>query len=208
MLITASPTVGAIFYGVRLAQERRVSGFALAGYLKYDLRLISLSAVNDNALLEAFGNLEGPCVVVLEDVDSAGITHENAKKGNNSAKLTLSGLLNAIDGNAAPENRPLIMRSNCPEALDDALTRPGRIYRQIYFSHIAQPSAAIYKRLVARLVARDGVISKQEIEPLAKRFAEQIPKNSITPAELQNTCRCIVASQCELSMRSVHGWPN
>ncbi|KAF2490769.1 P-loop containing nucleoside triphosphate hydrolase protein [Lophium mytilinum] len=145
------------------------------------------TAMDDSSILDAFQGLGGGCVVVLEDVDSAGITRENGKKGNSSSKLTLSGLLNAIDGNAAPDDRLLIMTSNCPDDLDEALVRPGRIDRQIYLGHISQSSAAIiFTRLVAKLAAREGIIKEEEVEPLAQRFAEQIPEDTVTPAEVQN----------------------
>ena len=42
-------------------------------------------------------------------------------------KLTLSGLLNAIDGVFSADGRILIMTTNHPEVLDEALIRPGRI---------------------------------------------------------------------------------
>ena len=43
------------------------------------------------------------------------------------SSVTLSGLLNAIDGVGAQEGRILFMTTNYPERLDGALTRPGRV---------------------------------------------------------------------------------
>lgn len=42
-------------------------------------------------------------------------------------RLTLSGLLNAIDGVASAEDRILFMTTNYIEQLDEALIRPGRV---------------------------------------------------------------------------------
>ena len=50
-------------------------------------------------------------------------------------QLTLSGLLNAIDGIFTVEGRILIMTSNHPEQLDSALLRPGRIDRKFLFDN-------------------------------------------------------------------------
>jgi chaperone BCS1 len=46
----------------------------------------------------------------------------------------MSGLLNAIDGVASQEGRVLVMTTNHPEKLDDALVRPGRIDMKIKFT--------------------------------------------------------------------------
>jgi len=48
--------------------------------------------------------------------------------------ISLSGLLNAIDGVASHEGRVLIMTTNFPEKLDEALIRPGRVDMKIEFS--------------------------------------------------------------------------
>jgi chaperone BCS1 len=48
--------------------------------------------------------------------------------------ISLSGLLNAIDGVASHEGRVLIMTTNHPEKLDAALVRPGRVDRKIGFT--------------------------------------------------------------------------
>ncbi|KAK3057621.1 hypothetical protein LTR09_001805 [Extremus antarcticus] len=49
--------------------------------------------------------------------------------------ISLSGLLNAIDGVASHEGRVLIMTTNHPEQLDAALVRPGRVDRKIEFAY-------------------------------------------------------------------------
>lgn len=52
-----------------------------------------------------------------------------------SSNLTLSGLLNAIDGVFNNYGRILIMTTNHPEILDKALIRPGRIDKKIIFDN-------------------------------------------------------------------------
>lgn len=56
--------------------------------------------------------------------------------------LSLSGLLNAIDGVWAQEGRILIMTSNFPEHLDAAVLRPGRVDRQIEFTLMTRAQIA------------------------------------------------------------------
>ena len=106
--------------------------------------------------------------MLLEDIDTAGITHTRGKavvpdatRGKNAALakddgddnsiddvedvtaaddskrdgITLSGLLNVIDGVAASEGRILVMTTNHPEKLDAALLRPGRVDMSIEFGY-------------------------------------------------------------------------
>ena len=47
--------------------------------------------------------------------------------------MTLTGLLNALDGVVASEARLTFLTSNYPDRLDPALIRPGRIDRKIEF---------------------------------------------------------------------------
>ena len=54
---------------------------------------------------------------------------EDKKKG-----ISLSGLLNAIDGVASHEGRVLVMTTNYPEKLDEALIRPGRVDMKVAFT--------------------------------------------------------------------------
>ncbi|KAI0472162.1 P-loop containing nucleoside triphosphate hydrolase protein [Xylariaceae sp. FL0804] len=63
-------------------------------------------------------------------------TNEDQKKG-----ISLSGLLNAIDGVASHEGRVLIMTTNVPESLDDALIRPGRVDLQVAFTNATKQQA-------------------------------------------------------------------
>jgi ATP-dependent 26S proteasome regulatory subunit len=50
----------------------------------------------------------------------------NSNDKEKKSGITLSGLLNAIDGVVSSPGRILIMTTNHPEVLDDALVRPGR----------------------------------------------------------------------------------
>jgi len=55
-----------------------------------------------------------------------------------NSKLTLSGLLNAIDGVFSCHGRILIMTTNHPEVLDSALIRPGRVDCKYLFDNCSR----------------------------------------------------------------------
>ena len=87
-------------------------------------------------------------ILVIEDINAASkVTHErgdkddrhndeNDKEDNKEeSKLTLSGLLNAIDGGIIESHgRIMIVTTNHPEVLDKALIRSGRIDMNFDFS--------------------------------------------------------------------------
>jgi hypothetical protein len=94
--------------------------------------------------------------------------------------VTLSGLLNAIDGNASQEGRLLIMTSNNPDALDTALTRPGRIDKKVYFGNMSKNAGkAIFMRLIGRsALAHDAEFTMEQTEQWATVFADKVPADT------------------------------
>lgn len=130
--------------------------FALAGYFKLKIYVVSLNSgsMSEEVLSELFAELPKQCVVLLEDIDTAGMTesrksgHDNKVKPlftdkgtpvvlpppvNPASKISLSALLNVIDGVASQEGRILIMTTNHVDKLDDALIRPGRVDMKLKF---------------------------------------------------------------------------
>lgn len=128
--------------------------------------------------------------------------------------ISLSGLLNAIDGVASHEGRILIMTTNKPESLDEALIRPGRVDVQVGFKNAtgAQASELFYrmyemsrnkpvpmsKTKPAAPKAQNGSIhslldnkgkettlSIEELKEISQEFGQLIPEGMFSPAEIQ-----------------------
>jgi hypothetical protein len=115
---------------------------AIANEFRLPVYSVDLSEVPSDAVLRAmFGGLPERVMVVIEDVDCASdAVLDRAKKvvvecdikpqsnGTTKAKptITLSGLLNVIDGVEANVGRVLVLTTNHKDRLDPALTRPGR----------------------------------------------------------------------------------
>ncbi|GKT92448.1 mitochondrial chaperone BCS1 [Colletotrichum tofieldiae] len=120
---------------------------SIAGCFGLDIYVLSLAGINDMRLSALFTELPQRCVVLLEDVDAVGTTRSReadtddsdsrseASRGSSKTPgtLSLSGLLNVLDGVASQEGRVLIMTTNHIEHLDDALIRPGRVDKKIEF---------------------------------------------------------------------------
>ncbi|KAL8937767.1 MAG: hypothetical protein Q9211_003515 [Gyalolechia sp. 1 TL-2023] len=141
--------------------------WAIAGVFGLDIYCISLvdPTLTEEDLGVMFTSLPRRCVVLLEDIDAAGLvkreepttteepkeiseaaklgaeiskaikaSQEKGTKGQDGQGISLSGLLNAMDGVASHEGRVLLMTTNFPEKLDEALIRPGRIDMKIGFT--------------------------------------------------------------------------
>ena len=129
---------------------------SLAGELGLDIYILSLTNQNmdDATLKSAVIALPFECIVLIEDIDAAlhsGMRRNIAdpeKQHTGEGKpekpsddvinkpangVTLSGLLNALDGIAAQEGRILFATTNDYRALDPALCRPGRLDLHIEF---------------------------------------------------------------------------
>ena len=81
-------------------------------------------------------------VYVIEDIDcltdvvlDRNIHPQSEQSGKEGESLTLSFLLNLLDGVLETPGRILVITSNYPEKLDKAFVRPGRIDVKIEFKH-------------------------------------------------------------------------
>ena len=119
---------------------------SLAGELGLDVFMVSLSRSNldDNTLQQLISDLPEKCIALMEDIDAAfhhslNRDSEKSEKGSSTGDqeersgVTLSGLLNALDGVGAQEGRLLFATTNRYGALDPALRRPGRMDVHVEF---------------------------------------------------------------------------
>ncbi|KAF8066757.1 P-loop containing nucleoside triphosphate hydrolase protein [Lyophyllum atratum] len=134
---------------------------SMAGELGLDVYVVSLSrmGLDDASLSELVNALPERCIALMEDIDAAfthgvsrgGLSTEDDAEGSKasatpavtapvptSSKLSLSGLLNALDGVGAQEGRILFATTNKYAALDAALCRPGRMDLHIEFKNASK----------------------------------------------------------------------
>ncbi len=110
----------------------------LAGLCKRPIYYLDLaSIINDETLSSAIRSVPSNAILVIEDVDRLSV----ATTGGQGSGLTLSGLLNAIDGLIASEGRLLIMTTNHAEQLDPALIRSGRVDKRWHFPNLTKDLA-------------------------------------------------------------------
>lgn len=125
---------------------------------------INLSEFNDRTLFNAVNNVPQNSVILFEDIDCmhtgkarVGTGECAASKGSTNGDqtdpvvammgVTLSGLLNVLDGFSAPENVLFVMTTNNFEILDQALLRPGRIDYRLYMGEASEEQKVkLYRR--------------------------------------------------------------
>jgi len=108
--------------------------------------------------------------------------------------VTLSGLLNVIDGVGSEEGKLFFATTNYVDRLDPALLRPGRIDMKIQYKFATKAQAeALFLCFFARGPSKAGTASstlpaeKQDLDivNLASQFAAQVPEHEFSTAELQ-----------------------
>lgn len=101
----------------------------LASHFQMNLYQISLSDIDgDSDLNETFSSIRSRSIVVLEDLDVLGATSLVDRDAEyEKESVTMSGLLNVLDGNMTPHGMILIATTNHAENIDPAIVRSGRI---------------------------------------------------------------------------------
>jgi len=121
---------------------------ALGANFGLSIYSINLADFNDRTLMNAVNQVSPNSVLLFEDIDcmkssKARVvsnpcmndgTQPRDERENIADKngVTLSGLLNVLDGFYAPTNVLFMMTTNRIETLDEALLRPGRIDYKLY----------------------------------------------------------------------------
>lgn len=145
---------------------------AIAKALRLPLYVLDLTAkeFSDRDLIATLAKVPVGAVVLIEDID-AQLPKERVDGG---SLVTLSGLLNALDGPLASEGRILFVTSNTPEKLDAALMGEGRIDVHVEFGYATrEQTVGMYLRFFPGCDAE------------AEEFAAIIPPGILPPAAIQ-----------------------
>lgn len=167
---------------------------AMANYLEFDIYDLQLSSVfNDSVLRRLLLSTSNKSILVIEDIDCSlgsavcrkhvhgdGEDDDSSSSSDDShkgAQISLSGLLNFIDGlwSSCGDERIVIFTTNYKDKLDPALLRPGRMDMHIHMSYLTMPA---FKVLASNYLDIYGDHPKfEEIEQLIKA-------TNVTPAQV------------------------
>ena len=148
---------------------------ALAGHLDMGICILSLSeeGLSDDRLAQAMSVVPQRSIVLLEDIDAAFVRRDTGEF-HRRASVTLSGLLNTLDGVASSEERIIFMTTNFLDRLDPALIRPGRID---VVTHIGSVDAEQLRRLFLNFYPQVEVA-----DSLPARFSDAVCELAIRPS--------------------------
>ncbi|KAK8685768.1 hypothetical protein V6N13_124802 [Hibiscus sabdariffa] len=154
---------------------------AMANHLNFDIYSMNLSAVNSDSSLEyLLLHVSNRSILVIEDIDCT-IKLENREAGEQTVsyphgQVTLSGLLNAIDGllSCCGDERIIVFTTNYKDKIDPALLRAGRMDKHICLSYC---TVSTFKQLAANYLG----ISNHQLFSRIEKIVEQM---NVSPAEV------------------------
>ncbi|CAK9175116.1 unnamed protein product [Ilex paraguariensis] len=152
---------------------------AMANYLNYDIYDLELTSVKTNAdLRRILATTTNRSILVIEDIDcSVELRNRQLGNGSYNKKLTLSGLLNFIDGlwSSCGDERIIIFTTNYKDRLDPALLRSGRMDM---FIHMPYCTTQGFKVLASNYL---GINGHHKLYGEIKGLIEDV---QVTPAEI------------------------
>ena len=100
--------------------------------------------------------------------------------------MTLSGLLNAIDGVGAQEGRLLFMTTNHVDDLDEALIRPGRVDAKFHVGKATKDGAGkLFDQFFQTKNEGNSSDDSEQLQDARAAFLEKVKDRSHSFAELQ-----------------------
>lgn len=149
---------------------------AIASELGSDISTIHFTKqMDDNMLMKAINGFvhEETRIIVMEDIDSIFVNRKEHDTYKNS--VTLSGLLNALDGASRIEGVIIVMTTNHIEAIDEAMLRAGRVDKMIEYKNATRYQVEQMLDFYFPMFGGDK----------AKRFYGLIENKEVTCAALQ-----------------------
>ncbi|KAL7002688.1 hypothetical protein U1Q18_003845 [Sarracenia purpurea var. burkii] len=157
---------------------------AMANYLNFDVYDLELTDLRSNSELRNLViSTANKSILVVEDIDCSMKLQDRAATARTRAadpfrynKVTLSGLLNFIDGlwSSCGDERIIVFTTNHKDRLDPALLRPGRMDVHIHMSYCTPCG---FKLLASNYLDITD-------HPLFFRIEELIEVKKATPAEI------------------------
>ena len=188
---------GYLFYGPPGTGKTSLIS-AVAAHFALSIYTLNLTEFNDRSLMNAVNQVPPKSLLLFEDIDcmKGGQTRVEQKhngmnapaKETNSIQnaVTLSGLLNVLDGFYAPTGVLFVMTTNHIEKLDEALLRPGRIDYKLYLGKATdRQKIALFRRFFP-----------ESSEAGAREFVEA-SRSAETMAEFQGRLLALEQGSCE-----------
>lgn len=129
ILLVGPPGTGKTMLAKAVAGEANVPFFSMSGSEFVEM-FVGMGASKVRDLFKQ-AKEKAPCIVFIDEIDAIGKKRDGQLGGNDEREQTLNQLLTEMDGFDDNSGVVLLAATNRPEALDPALTRPGRFDRRV-----------------------------------------------------------------------------
>ena len=129
ILLVGPPGTGKTMLAKAVAGEADVPFFSMSGSEFVEM-FVGMGASKVRDLFKQ-AKEKAPCIVFIDEIDAIGKKRDGQLGGNDEREQTLNQLLTEMDGFEGNNGVIILAATNRPEALDPALTRPGRFDRRV-----------------------------------------------------------------------------
>ena len=130
ILLVGPPGTGKTMLAKAVAGESNVPFFSMSGSEFVEM-FVGMGASKVRDLFKQ-AKEKAPCIVFIDEIDAIGKKRDGSMiGGNDEREQTLNQLLTEMDGFEENLGVVILAATNRPEALDPALTRPGRFDRRV-----------------------------------------------------------------------------
>lgn len=130
ILLVGPPGTGKTMLAKAVAGEANVPFFSMSGSEFVEM-FVGMGASKVRDLFKQ-AKEKAPCIVFIDEIDAIGKKRDgSALGGNDEREQTLNQLLTEMDGFEENTGVIILAATNRPDALDPALTRPGRFDRRV-----------------------------------------------------------------------------
>ena len=129
ILLVGPPGTGKTMLAKAVAGEANVPFFSMSGSEFVEM-FVGMGASKVRDLFKQ-AKEKAPCIVFIDEIDAIGKKRDGQIGGNDEREQTLNQLLTEMDGFEGNSGVIILAATNRPDALDPALTRPGRFDRRV-----------------------------------------------------------------------------